>query len=138
MNFLTPLTSLIGGAVGGIVDIFKTKQERKKLKEVAQNKLKQSIVNNQHEITLTDAEGEAMLAEGLGDSWKDEYVTIIITAPIIFIILGVLYFMFTGDSRLLDSGTQAVTALDAAGVDMGFLMNAVVLSAVGLKVWRKS
>lgn len=134
MNWFNPLSSLIGGVVG----IFEKKQQRKADKEKAEAKLKQSKVTNAHEVTLTDAEGEAILASGLNDSWKDEYVTIVITAPIVMIIAGVAYFAFTGDDRLLDSGISSIQALNQAGVDMGFLMNAVVLSAIGLKIWRKS
>ena len=134
MNWFNPITALVSGVVG----IFEKKQQRKANKEQAEAKLKQSKVTNAHEVTLTDAEGEALLAEGLKGSWKDEYVTIVVTAPIVLIILGVTYFAFTGDDRLLSSGTESIQALNEAGVDMGFLMNAVVLSAIGLKIWRKA
>lgn len=134
MNWFNPITALVSGVVG----IFEKKQARKANKEQAEAKLKQSKVTNAHEVTLTDAEGEALLAEGLVDSWKDEYVTIVVTAPIVMIIVGVTYFAFTGDDRLLDSGIGSIKALKESGVDMGFLMNAVVLSAIGLKIWRKA
>lgn len=120
MKWLNPISLLIEGAIG----IFRSQQERKLNAEKAEAKLRQTKISNQHEVTLTDAEGEALLASGLNDSWKDEYVTIVITAPIVMIILGVAYFAFTGDERLLHSGVSSIQALNEAGVDMGFLMNA--------------
>lgn len=134
MNWINPITAIIDGVFG----IFKKKQERKSNKEQAAAKLAQSKQANQHEVTLTDAEAEAILAEKSDSTWKDEYVTIIITFPLILIMAGVVHFMFTGDNRLLQAGIVSIQALTDAGVDMAFLMNAVVLAAIGLKVWRKS
>jgi hypothetical protein len=42
-----------------------------------------------------------------------------------------------GYSQVLAGVGLAVTALVNAGVDVGFLMEAVTMSAVGLSVWRK-
>ena len=138
MNWLTTLASPITAIVKGVSSFVSKKQEITANKERAVAKLKQSKQEGQQHIILTDAEGEAMLANGLAGSWKDEYVTIIITFPIVLIIIGVLYAVLTGDTRVLDSGTQAIKALNDVGIDMPFLMNAVVLSAIGLKVWRKT
>tara|TARA_Y100000780_G_scaffold162405_1_gene147195 strand:- start:265 stop:681 length:417 start_codon:yes stop_codon:yes gene_type:complete len=138
MNWLTTLASPITAIVKGVSGFVSKKQEITANKEKAIAKLKQSQQEGQQHIILTDAEGEAMLANGLAGSWKDEYVTIIITFPIVLIIIGVLYAVLTGDTRVLDSGTQAIKALNDVGIDMPFLMNAVVLSAIGLKVWRKT
>ena len=132
MNW-NPITAGIE-AVGGF---FKKREDRKINKDSAIAKLQQMKQGDATNITLTDAEGEAVLARGLTESWKDEYVTILITAPYALLILGAVYLVFSGDSRLLDGATQAISGLEAVGVDMGFLMEAVVLGALGLKIWRK-
>lgn len=87
-------------------------------------------------VTLTEQEWEATVASGLADSWKDEYVTIVITSPIILIILGCVYFAFTESRALLDAATLAIDTLNEIGVPMAALMQAVVYAAIGLKVWR--
>jgi hypothetical protein len=128
----------ISSAIDGIVGIFKTKQQRKLNIETAEGKLKLGKQSDQTSITLTDAEGEAILASKTDSTWKDEYVTIIITAPILLIVIGTVYFAFTQDDRVLVAGVESIKALEATGIDMGFMMETVVLAAVGLKIWRKA
>ena len=132
------LKNPISSAIDGIVNIFQAKQDRKKAVESAQSKLSLAKQSDSTSITLTDAEGEAILAEKTDSTWKDEYVTIIITAPIALVIMGTVYFAFSQDDRLLISGVESIKALEATGIDMGFMMETVVLSAVGLKIWRKA
>ena len=87
-------------------------------------------------VTLTEQEWEAIVASSMADSWKDEYVTIVITSPIVLIILGCIYFAFTESRALLDAATLAIDTLNEIGVPMAALMQAVVYAAIGLKVWR--
>jgi hypothetical protein len=134
MNWLSPVTNL----VGGVVDIFKTKQERKKLAEKAVSKLNQTKQEGVQQVTVTDAEWEAISASKQDSSWKDEYLTIVITSPIVMMIAGAIMFVFFNDIRLLTSSTEALNALSAAGIDIGFLMEATVLAGLGLKIWRKA
>lgn len=138
MSWITVLASPITAIVNGVSGYVSKKQEITANKEKAIAKLKNSKQEGQQHIILTDAEGEAMLANGLAASWKDEYVTIVITFPIVLIMLGTLYFAFTQDDRMLKAGVESIKALESAGVDMGFLMEAVVLAAISLKIWRKS
>lgn len=126
------LSSLIAPVAG----IFQAKEERKTIAEVARGKIAQSKLDSETNVQLTDAEWESLTAGGLGESWKDEYVTLVITSPLLLIMGGSIYQAFTGDDRLLVGINLALGSLTALNVDMGFLMSAVVMAAVGLKVWR--
>jgi len=121
-------------AVGGF---FNKREERKINRDNGINKLQQIKQTGATDITLSDAEAEAIMAQGLNGTWKDEYVTILITAPYALLIAGAVYLVFSGDSRLLDGALQSIKGLESVGVDIGFLMEAVVLGALGLKIWRK-
>jgi hypothetical protein len=132
MNF-NPITAGIE-AVGGY---FTKREERKQNKESGVSKLKQMKVSSATEVTLSDAESEAIMAGGLNDTWKDEYVTILITAPYALLIVGAVFLVFTGDDRLLVGAQKAIEGMEKVGVDIGFLMEAVVLGAIGLKIWRR-
>lgn len=138
MNWLTTLAAPFTAMINGVSGYVSKKQEARANKESAIIKLKQSKQDGEQQTTLTDAEGEAVLANGLASSWKDEYVTIVITFPIVLIMFGTVYFAFTQDDRMLVAGVESIKALESAGVDMGFLMEAVVLAAISLKIWRKS
>jgi hypothetical protein len=115
---------------------FTQAQERKAAKESGEIKLRQMKETGDTNIKLTDAEWEAIAARGMQSSWKDEYLTIIIPLPIPMIIIGGVYQAFTEDSRLIDGTIAGIQALGQIGVDMNLLMSAVVLSGVGLKIWR--
>ena len=120
-----------------LADAYRANQDRKAAKETAIVKIQQTQLEDANKVTLTDAEWEALAVTNLNASWKDEYVTIIITAPIVGILIGGLWTGLTGSKAVLEGMAIGLTSLQAVGVDMGFLMNAVVLAAIGLKVWRK-
>lgn len=126
----------ITGIVSPVANVFVKKEERKQAAESAQAKITQAKINGDKEITLTDAEWEARSVDANAGSWKDEYLTLIITSPIVMILAGGVWFAFTGDARLLEGANEGIKALTNTGVDMGDLMYAVVLAGVGLKVWR--
>jgi hypothetical protein len=130
------IKDIAGALVKPVADVFKVKEERKRTKEVAQAKITQAKINGEQNITLTDAEWESLSVTANKDSWKDEYLTIIITSPIVGLLAGGVYFAFTGDVRLLEGFNRGIAALKETGVDLGYLMSAVVLAGVGLKVWR--
>ena len=81
----------------------------------------------------SDKEWEALSKEAESGTWKDEYVTIIITLPIPAIMIGAVYQAFTGDATLLVGINEGIGHLKNLGLDMGELMYIVVLAAVGIK-----
>ncbi|WP_102794292.1 hypothetical protein [Bowmanella denitrificans] len=138
MSWLTALAAPVTGVINGVVDIFRSKQERKKLAETAKAKLAAQKEKGAQEVTLTDAEWESLNVGQQDNTWKDEYITILITSPLLLIVVGTVWTAFTGDLRLVQAGIESIKAMTAAGVDMEFMMEAVVLAAIGLKLWRKS
>jgi len=47
-----------------------------------------------------------------------------------------LWYAFTGDYRMMEGTLAGIQLLDSIGVDIGFIITAVVLAASGLSVWR--
>ncbi len=126
----------VGAAIEGVAKFFTKKQERKLAESTAQAKLAQSKQDGNASIQLNDSEWEALSKKGEGDTWKDEYVTIIITLPIPLILLGAIVAAFTGDTKLLDGVNEGISNLATLGLDMGELMWVVVLAAVGIKGYK--
>ena len=129
LGFAKTLVAPIAGIVG-------KRQERKKIKERAQAKLAQSKLEGDQQITLSDAEWESLVASGLNESWKDEYITLIITSPILGIMIGSVYAAFTGDQRIMTGIIEAIAALEKIGFSFEDVLLPVVLAAIGLKFWR--
>jgi len=120
-----------------LTDVWKGKTDRRKARDELKATAKLAKQNNDAKRELTDAEWEALSKEGEDRTWKDEYVTIVITSPIVMLILGSIWGTLTGKWEMVYGVQNALHELDKAGVDMAFLMNATVLAALGLKVWRK-
>ncbi len=122
--------------VGYVIDIYKARQQAKVDKEVAQAKVKQAVAEGETQLELTKAQWESIAVAQTEHSWKDEYVTIVITSPILLILLGGIAASLTGSTAILDGTIAGITALESTGVDMGLLMQTVVFAAIGLKFVR--
>lgn len=133
---MSGILGVVSGLVKPIADAYRTRQERQGAKETAQAKLQLAKTDNEHKLDLTDAEWEVMAVKTTPSSWKDEYVTIVVTSPIIGILLGSVWYALTGDMSLLEGFNLGISNLTAIGVDMGEMMLVVVYAAVGLKFWR--
>jgi len=127
---------ILGNIIDGVTGYFKKKQELKSAEESAKLKIKSANEDAQNNLRLTDAEWESLAVSKQDSTWKDEYVTVIITMAIPLTFIGAIYMAFTGDARLLEGINTALVRMKDLGVDWGSLMNTVVLAAVGLKVWR--
>lgn len=127
---------VVKSIMSGVMGYFKKRSDRKRAKEKAVAKMQIAKMTADEKIELTDAECELVLARGLNESWKDEYLTIIITSPLLLIFVGSIYAAMTGDTRLMDGTNRALENIVRIGIDMGELMTIVVLAGVGLKFWR--
>lgn len=112
------------------------RQDRKDIVAEVNGKIAVSKQRGESIVTIGTESWEALKASQEGGTWKDEYVTIVITAPIVLIIIGSAVQGITGDSSLLDAGLRSVQTLQESGIPMGNLMVAVVTAAISLKVLR--
>ena len=129
---------IIGNIIDGVSGFFKKREERKKAVETAKIKVKAAKNKAENDLELTDAEWESLAVNKQDTTWKDEYLTVVVTAPLITILVGGIYAAFTGDASLLEGTKLALREMREVGVDLGELMYAVVLAGVGLKVWRSA
>ena len=129
---------IIGNLIDAVSGYFQKKQEIKAASATAKVKLESQKISGQQSLELTDAEWEAISANTQNNSWKDEYVTIIITSPIVLILLGSVFAAlgYSAGSEILKGTLSGISELKNLGMDFGLLMNAVVFAAVGLKLWR--
>ena len=84
--------------------------------------------------TIADWEHEAIQASK--GSWKDEYLTLVFSSPIVLQIIGALVFQFTGDIRLLSSADYIYSAFDKVGLDYTQVMLLIIGASFGVHVTR--
>ena len=119
-----------------VASIFNKRQERKMARETASAKLSQSKVDGGLKLDLNKDEWEQLQVKGMADSWKDEYVTVSIVSILNVIVVGGIASAF-GYPEILTGIATSIQALNAAGVDIGFLLEATVLAGLGLSVWKR-
>ena len=133
MNWITQIAS---GAIAPIANIFAKKEDRKKAVETIKAKTIQGEKEGETSIKLSNAQWDLVSKKNETDTWKDEYITILITSPLVCILLGNIVAAFFGDVRLLEANANSLMQLKEVGIDMGELMLYTVLAALGLKVLK--
>ena len=130
------VAELITGLISPITALLTKRQERKAAAESAKAKLTQAKADGEQEVTLNEQEIEVVRTNSLGNTWKDEYITVSVVMFLNLVIAGSIAAAF-GYPGLLKGTTGAVQVLIAMGVDMGELIRIVIYAGVGVSVWRK-
>ena len=140
MDITMSIGDWIGGAIKGVLSpvssMWNSHQERKQAVKTGKQKLEHARITGQQQLDLTDAEWEAVSAGKQDSSWKDEYVTVIVTLPIPLLILGGILLAFDPNSQLLAGVTTGVREINSLEGNLSEMMMVVVYAAVGLKMWR--
>jgi len=119
-----------------VADIIMKRQDRKLAQQTAKTKIEQAKQDDSQEIKLNQDEWEQLSVDGMDKTWKDEYVTVSVVSIFNLIVVGGLAGGL-GYPQILTGVAASLTALDAAGVDVGFLMEATILAGLGLSVWKR-
>ena len=127
------LSSLVGGIVAPVAKVFEKREDTKLHKASVAGKIALAKQTGATEITLKAQEWENIAVRGTEDSWKDEYITILVTAPFALIVVGAVAEALFGYSALLDSVVVIIDKLATVGVDLGEIMLPVVLAAIGIR-----
>ena len=116
-SLLGPVTSIVGGIVQG-------KMEQK----AAESKAKVAKAEAQAQIMLSQATSEAdwekVMAEGSRDSWKDEWLTILFSVPLVL--------AFCGEWGR-DIVTDGFSALNAMPDYYRYTLGAIVSASFGIR-----
>ena len=115
MNWLTSLISPVANIAGQII---KNRNEISKAKHQAQM---QTIQNN--------ADWEAKMADASANSWKDEFWTLVLSAPIFMI----SYSIIVDDPSVIDRTKQAFTVLSELPEWYQYLLFVCISASFGIK-----
>ena len=133
MSFLAGLSSLFGVVTKPLADFLTVRQQAKANAESAKAKIAMAKQDGETQLQLSAAEWEAISKQNEAGSWKDEYVTLVITSPFVLLFISSVISAWTGDARYVDAVSAGIDSLKGLGVDMGELMTIVVFAAVSIK-----
>jgi hypothetical protein len=124
---------VLGGAINPIAKIFEKREERKKAIGEIKAQAASAEVDGKVAVSLSKAEWEIISKNAEPTTWKDEYITLLITSPLLVIFIGNIVAAFGFGTALIDANTASLQAIKAVGIDMGELMLVTVLAAIGIK-----
>jgi hypothetical protein len=130
INLIAPITDTI-------TSLYTSYNDRKKAKESASAKLAYMRETGDQQVQFTDQEWEAISKRSESSTWKDEYVTLIISFPLIVLYSCVFLTVFTGNEIYALAAQQANDELIKILPNYQEILAAVVLAAIGIKALTK-
>lgn len=124
------LADMASGLVSPITNHFTKKNENK-------TKVKQQQIQRLMNSDDKEAEWEAIQAESGNNSWKDEYITVIISFPVPVIFIAVFFSVVFGDPIYAQGAKAGVDAIKELLPNYEDLLMAVCLAAIGIKAFKK-
>lgn len=121
---------MASGLVSPITNHFTKKNENK-------TKVKQQQIQRLMNSDDKEAEWEAIQAESGNNSWKDEYITVIISFPVPVIFIAVFFSVVFGDPIYAQGAKAGVDAIKELLPNYEDLLMAVCLAAIGIKAFKK-
>ena len=112
------LTSLIGPATNIVGTVLKNRNEVTQ----AKHKAKMQVIQN-------DADWESKMADASANSWKDEWITLLLSVPLLAIGWGIV----VEDSTIIDRVAEGFKALENLPDWYSYLLFLAVSASFGVK-----
>jgi hypothetical protein len=123
--------------VSAVSSIGKSHIERKRAKEAIEGNIKMAKVQGENQAKVDIADWERLSKAQEDNTWKDEYITVSLVAPINVIVLdSVLMAMGFGDGSATRGVLAAMATLNQQDIPIGDLMAIAVAAGLSVKLVR--
>lgn len=121
----------------GILGLFAKRAERKAAETELRGKVQQIKAGTEQATALSMAEWERISKLQEDGTWKDEFITIVVSAPLLVglcgAILDPLFATLNWSYRLLDTFERMLQIYEGVGIDYGLLLTLTVCAAIGFR-----
>ena len=134
------LFKLLGGPViKAVTDTIQKRQNRKASEQQAEAKLKLAKAVQAGKVELADHEIQVLRTKGQVDSWKDEYVLILVSLPILVGTVGAIVTIWDLETggRIMTASTRIADLMTGKYIDYAELWLMVASASMGLKYLRR-
>ena len=137
LNLLTG--GLLGKAVDGIVNLFKGAQETRQHRATIDAKIQLARVDKESKLELAGHELQVIRTQNAGGTWKDEYVTLLVSIPILVSAVGSLVTVAHVEigARLIRAAGDIADIMTGDVIGYPELWMIVVTTALGTKALRR-
>ncbi len=119
--------------LGPITSMWEGHQNRKAAKQNLKAKLTGQKLDHEARAGFNDQEWEMLGKAQSADSWTDEYVTVIITLPLVLVFVCTFVAVLFAKPELLEASDAAIASVKVLLPGYDGILEIVVLAAVGIK-----
>ena len=131
---LNPISAIVG-AVGGY---FSKREDRKMHKKTLDGKIAMKRNDNTTEVVFNDQEWEQLSKMNESSTWKDEWITVIMTLPIPILFFSVFVGVLIGNPLVIEAATDAIKSLKEFIPNYGYLLGLIIMAALGIKAVKNN
>jgi len=124
------LTDIVSGVISPVTNHFTKKNENK-------TKVKLQQIERLKNSDDALSEWESIQAENGNNSWKDEWITLIITLPIPVIFISVMLSVFLDNPMMAEAAQAGASAIKELVPNYDELLYIVCLAAIGIKAFKR-
>ena len=114
--------SIFTALLGPVAELGKTYLSNKAEEKAAVHQRNLTAINN-------DADCESKMADASANSWKDEYLVILLTSPVVAIMYGAM----TGDVEIIERVQFGLATLELLPDWLSYLLYVAVTASFGVK-----
>lgn len=129
----------VKGAIDAISDAYDKWLKRRATADAVDAKIRLAKVKTTGKLQLADHELQVLRTRSQMASWRDEYVTILVSIPIIIACVGALVGVWdeNAGARLLEAAAKITAIMTGSTIDFAELWLIVVAVALGTKPLRR-
>jgi len=130
---INPVSAIIG-AVGGF---FGKREERKAIEKTIDGKITMQKQRGETQVVFNEQEIDVISKRNEGETWKDEYITIIMTMPLVTLFFAVFVGTLLGRPELIAAAIEANAAVKELVPNYQELLALTITAALGVRAWKK-
>jgi len=113
---------MLQNLIGPIANLAGTWMSNKQEEKQAKHQAKMSVIQS-------DANWESKMAEASGNSWKDEYLVLLLTSPVVAIMFGAM----TNQPEIIERVKLGLETLETLPDWLSYLLYVAVTASFGVK-----
>jgi len=129
-NPITAVAEVVGG-------VFNKREEGKQLERSIDGKLALQKNGNEAQVVFNEQEIDVISKRNEGQTWKDEYITIIMTMPLVMLFLAVFFGILLNRPDLIEASIQANKAIKELVPNYQELLAATIFAGLGIRAVKR-
>ena len=126
--------SMVVSAVSGF---FGKREDRKAMEKSIDGKIAMQKQGGDTQVVFNEQEIDAISKRNEGETWKDEYITIVMTMPLVVLFFSVFIGVLFGKPELIDAAIKANAAVKELIPNYQELLGFTITAGLGLRAYKK-